>query len=169
MWYRLAMQRSLKSVAVKDIISSCANAYLPSLSTFVVGFQWNWSQDTCMYYNAVDQSWVTWNSSPSCTIVRGLKLLGKLCNLGYSSLDDNGAAVVLGTDELISATIRNLLCPVAILVKWFAVVLQPSLCAFENRRSSSTQLLWHLSLFKLLRLNELYYNYKLHCELQCIR
>jgi hypothetical protein len=42
--------------------------------------------------------------------------LDKFCNFGYSPLDDNGAAVVQGTDELISATIRNLLYPVAILV-----------------------------------------------------
>jgi hypothetical protein len=167
MWCRLAMQRFVKSGAIKDIISSCANAYPPLFSKFFVGFEWNWTQDTCMYYNAVDHSWVTWKSSPSCAIVRGLRLLDKFCNFGYPSLDDNAAAVVQGTDELISATIRNLLCPVAVLVKWVAMVLQPSLCASENRRPSSTQLLWYLSLFKLLRLNELYFGYKMHCELQC--
>jgi hypothetical protein len=166
MWYRLAIQRFVKSGAVRDIISSCANAYPPLLSTFVVGFEWNWTQDTCIYCNAVDHLWVTWKSSPSCAIGRGLRLLYKFCNFGYSSLDDNGAAVVLGTDELFSATIRNLLCPVALMVKWVAVVLEPTLCASENQRSSSTQLLWHLSLFELLRLDELYFNYKMHCELQ---
>ena len=150
------MQRFVKSGAVKNIISSCANAYPPLLSTFVVGFEWNWTHDTCICYNAVDHSWATWKSSPSCTIVRGVRLLDKFCNFGYSPQDDNGAAVVQGTYELISATIRNLLCPVAILVKWVALVLQPSLCGSKIRRSSNTQLLWHLSLFNILRLNELY-------------
>ena len=166
MWYRLAMQRFVKSGAVKNITSSCANAYPPLLSTFVVGFEWNWTHKTCICYNAVDHSLVRWVSSPSCTIIRGLRLLDKFCKFGYSPQDDNGAAVVQGTYELISAAIRNLLCSVAILVKWVAVVLRPSLCGSEIQRSSA-QLLWHLSLFHILRLIELYFNYKIYCELQC--
>ena len=46
---------------------------------------------------------------------KGWGLLDKFCNFGYSPVDDTGASVVQGTNGLISATIRNLLCPVAIL------------------------------------------------------
>ena len=55
-------------------------------------------------------------------------------NSGYASVDDTGAAVLQGTDELSCATAEKLLWPVAILVKSVASSLQPLLCVFKKSK-----------------------------------